>query len=87
MIFKLSTIACLSSYFDDDFDTLFIFYSFMLVALWVNRLAVLLRLSPWVDVTDDTETGLTDQRQALMWLSLLVLVHLITFSQAPVWFD
>ena len=86
MIFKLSAIVPLPSYFDDDIDVLFILSRFMLVVLWVNRLATLSRLSPWVDGTDDTETELTDQRQALMWLSPLVLVHLITFSLAPVCF-
>jgi len=86
MIFKLSAIVPLSSYFDDDIDDLFILSRFMLAVLWVNRLAALSRLSPWVDGTDDIETGLLDQRQALIWLSLLVLAHLITFSLAPVCF-
>lgn len=84
MIFKLSAIVPLSSYFDEDINVLFIHYCFMLVVLWINRLVALSRLSPWVDGTDDTETGLTDQRQALMWLSPLVLAHLITFLRAPV---
>jgi hypothetical protein len=87
MIFKLSAIVPLSSYFDDDIDALFILSRFMLVGLWVNRLATLSRLSPWVDGTGDIETRLPSQQQAPTWLPPLALAHLITFSRAPVWFD
>jgi hypothetical protein len=66
MIFKLSAIVPLSSYFDYNIDVLFILSRFMLVVLWVNRLTVLSRLSPWIDGTDDTETGLFGQRQGPM---------------------